>query len=147
MTEWIEYTGSDEQIAEMRQSEHGFLAKNSTSESSVMSIRHNQLFIASQTDPYLPELFGNKVSVFLNYNNTTNYLICNPHPLADMICQQARTGQPVWVRVPYDEGLKPWKQIGHYQNNYQGFRVYETTTPDWNIPNAEYSFTAFEEEV
>ena len=28
--EWIEYTGSDEQIAEMRNAGHGFMAKNIT---------------------------------------------------------------------------------------------------------------------
>ena len=44
MTEWKEYTGSDGQIAEMRQSEHGFVARNTSSVSSIMSIKLNQLF-------------------------------------------------------------------------------------------------------
>lgn len=58
------------------------------------------------------------------------YLICNPHQLADMIYKQARTGQPVWVKEGID-CMKPF--------------IYETVKPDWNIPNAEYSFIEFKE--
>lgn len=84
--QWIKYDGSDKQIAEMRNAKHGFMAKNITSMSSVMSIKFNQLFIQGQKGPYLPELFGNKLENFLAHNNTIEYLICAPHPYADMIC-------------------------------------------------------------
>ncbi len=149
MSEWKEYTGSDGQIAEMRQSEHGFVARNTSSVSSIMSIKLNQLFISGQKNPYLPELFGNKVSEFLNYNNTTHYLICNPHPLEDMICQQARTGQPVWVRVKGTVSKEHWRcsQIWTVKTTAgEGLYSYsQPTEPNWNIPGAEYSFTPFEE--
>ena len=144
MTEWKEYTGSDGQIAEMRQSEHGFVARNTSSVSSIMSIKLNQLFISGQKNPYLPELFGNKVSEFLNYNNTTHYLICDPHPLEDMICQQARTGQPVWVKTTCI-GYRPCEFGG--DEMYSKPLIYSTTTPNWNIQGAEYSFTEFKEDV
>lgn len=157
MTEWKEYTGSDGQIAEMRQSEHGFVARNTSSVSSIMSIKLNQLFISGQKNPYLPELFGNKISEFLNYNNTTHYLICNPHPLEDMICQQARTGQEVWVLEPVvgTEEHPLWPRLlaeGISRENVGPallengiFCQYSTRTPYWHIPGAEYSFTPFEE--
>ena len=131
MTEWKEYTGSDGQIAEMRQSEHGFVARNTSSVSSIMSIKLNQLFISGQKNPYLPELFGNKVSEFLNYNNTTHYLICDPHPLADMICQQARTGQPVyWKEKP------PKRKSNNWSCDFIPWHRHEIY---------EFSFTPFEE--
>lgn len=56
----------------------------------------------------------------------------NPHPYADMICQQARTGQPVYIR-----------HKGNVDINLYHREV--TNTPNWNIPNAEYSFTQFED--
>lgn len=137
MTEWKEYTGSHEQIDEMMNAKYGFIARNITSESRIMRITIDQLFIEGQDEPYLPDLFGNKVENFLSFNNTTHYLICNPHPLVDMICQQARTGQPVWVRYSV---VAHWWQSTEYE-----IKTIRTTTPDWNIPGAEYSFTPFED--
>lgn len=69
-------------------------------------------------------------------SDTTHYLIKHPHPLADMIIRQAQTGQPVWSRVPID-----FKRYGYHYLTYN-----PTTTPDWNIPGAEYRFTPFEVE-
>jgi len=65
----------------------------------------------------------------------SHYLICNPHPLADMIHLQALTGQPVFVKVDRDS----------CENKIN--MIYVTTTPDWNIPGAEYSFSSFEKEI
>lgn len=119
MSEWEEYTGSDEQIAEMRNCKNGFLLRSSDH-------MYEHEIIYADADFSCIDVF-----------NVTHYLICNPHPLADMICQQARTGQPVWVRhEKYND------KTGGV--TYQTFRM---ITPDWNIPNAEYSFTPFEEEV
>ncbi len=59
----------------------------------------------------------------------THYWIIPDDPPREMKIRQAHTGQPVWVRhrkAIFDQGTM-------------------TTTPDWNIPNAEYSFTHFEE--
>lgn len=145
--QWIKYDGSDEQIAEMRNAEHGFMAKNITSISSVMSIKFNQLFIQGQKGPYLPELFGNKLENFLTHNNTIEYLICTPHLYADMICQQARTGQPVWLRITNMIGIAGINDIGEYYKytDSKGRNIYKTNAPNWNIPGAEYSFTPFED--
>mgnify|MGYP003495062819 FL=1 len=62
----------------------------------------------------------------------THYWIIPDDPLRDMKVRQAMTGQPVWTR----------RKI---ENEY--FYWLPTTTPDWNIPNAEYSFTEFKEEA
>lgn len=69
---------------------------------------------------------------FLDACEARSYLICEPHPYADMIKRWADTGQPVWIRRNrWDAGIS--------------IRVIEvTTTPDWNITGAEYSFTPFE---
>ena len=114
MTEWIEYTGSDEQIKELNS------AINSNSNGVLLKLKDGtQTIIRSHLYGY----------------DFVAYLICNPHPLAGMICQQARTGQPVWLRKLFECGIeKEWQ-------------MFVTTTPNWNIPGAEYSFTEFKEEV
>ena len=134
--QWVKFDGSDEQIAGMKDAEHGFIAKNITSQSSIMSVKFNQLFIHRQKAPYLPELFGNKLENFLTYNNTVEYLICDPHPSADMICKWARTGQPVWYRA-----LDYKSFTGQCLNDE--FNLYPFARPD----KYEYSLTQFEEEV
>ena len=59
----------------------------------------------------------------------------NPHPLADMICQQARTGQPVWYKD------KKTGRSGLCETN--GVGQHPFVMPDY----FDYSFTPFEEEV
>ena len=107
MAEWIKYDGSIIQIAEMRNCENGFILRSSDH-------MYEHQIIYSDDDFSCIDTF-----------NVSNYLICNPHPLADMICQQAMTGQPVYVKK--------------YLDSFE----YSTITPDWNIPGAEYSFTPF----
>ena len=113
MAEWIKYSGSDEQIAEMnaaiRNSNNGIL----------ISLRDKN------TKIIYSGLYSYKFD---------KYLICNRHPLADMICQQARTGQPVWVRYTLE-----------WDRRSDTIETDCTTSPDWNIPNAEYSFTPFDD--
>ena len=117
MSGWIEYTGTDEQVEEMRNAEHGFVVRYSDGEESGLRDKEH----ISYND-----------SLDLVFDFVTHYLICNPHPLADMIERQTRTGQPVYIDRP------------HTFREYERVR-YVTTTPNWDIPGAEYSFTPFEE--
>jgi hypothetical protein len=114
MTEWKEFTGSDEQIAEINNSK-SFLLKRKDGAISFVS-----------TPPLDLDAMGNETTI--------EYLICNPHPLAEMICQQARTGQPVWVKFTVD--LEHYGRCCSYSES--------TTSPIWDLPNAEYSFTPFD---
>lgn len=116
MAKWIEHTGSDEQIAEMENAKNGFICKND--------------YGYTWGDVYID---WSKCPI-----GATHYLICNPHPYADMICQWARTGQPVWVR---------YAKVCHFgqTSEYEICNQIATPTPDWNIPGAEYSFTPFED--
>ena len=120
MSKWKEYNGSPEQIAVIFQPKLQVAIKTIT----------NRVFLLLNNTMKSDWLYD------VEYCKTVReYLICNPHPLADMICQQARTGQPVWVRKLFECGIeKEWQ-------------MFVTTTPDWNIPGAEYSFTEFKEEV
>lgn len=115
MSEWKKYTGSDKQIAEMCGADNGWIV---------------MFYDSTQS-----EIHNGYPGKNVNMHAIKGYLLCNPHPLADMICQQARTGQPVWIKVDRDS-------CGNKIN-----MIYVTTTPDWNIPNAEYSFTEFKEEA
>lgn len=117
MSEWEEYTGSEEQIAELGNAKDGVCLRFEHSHKSfVYSLKD-----ISKTD--------GKVTLS---NTVTHYLICNPRPLADMICQQARTGQPVW-----------WKST-----EGGGTGLCHEHFPPFAHPDAfEYSFTEFEEEV
>ena len=92
MSEWIEYTGSDEQIAEI---ESAFLKSG---------------FIVTKKNGSISEIIQGtqqlaKGFVLYNFEQVwvvKRYLICNPHPLADMICQQAMTGLPVWIKQKHN---------------------------------------------
>ena len=110
MGEWVAYTGSDEQIAEIKNTQNGYvLKKNNGQEVVFLSIE------------YRP-----------NLENTTHYWIIPDDPLREMKIRQGQTGQPVWIRVTAES----WCDTTE---------IYITTAPNWNIPNAEYSFTAFKE--
>lgn len=115
MAEWKEFTGSDEQIAEMRDATHGWIVEYIDTDEQVCTAISQICFLA----PQYPEVIR-------------KYLICNLHPLADMICQQAQTCQPVWV-----------KEGKHHNHPF----VYVTNDPNWNLQNAEYSFTEFKWKV
>lgn len=113
--EWIEYTGSEEQIAELLDTNNSFIIPTD-------KFIFNYEYFDGNTD--LRDFFSNRA--------IKSYLICNPHPLAGMARQQLLTGQPVWVNRPHSF-------------NDQERVIYVTTTPDWNISGAEYSFTEFKE--
>lgn len=109
MPEWKEYTGSDEQIEEMNNSEHGFVMRFSD---------------------------GTEVPVFHHGNprifeGITHYLVCEPHPLADMITRWAQTGQPVYWRNKENGGA------GVCHDNFPPFA---------HADSFNYSFTPFEVE-
>lgn len=122
MPEWKEYTGSDEQIAEMAEAD-SFIIKVNGVESHVMHhIDERGLLV-----------------------DCDEYLICNKHKYAKLIQRWSVTGQPVHVKVDNELG-------NHLLDVSTGFyyfdlehSVFITTTPDWYIPNAEYSFTPFED--
>lgn len=121
--EWVAYTGSDEQIAEIGNSinANGFITKNiSGLESSVVC------------------------------TDTTHYWIIPDDPLREMKIRQAQTGKPVWIRMDAYKLAKIDRSTYDIVSSKSEGQMYTehtivTTTPDWNIPNAEYSFTAFEE--
>lgn len=121
MSEWVAYTGSDEQIAEIGNSinANGFITKNiSGLESSVVC------------------------------SDTTHYWIIPDDPLREMKIRHAMTGQPVCVRFrkPYSIKIDDYEKESAsklYVDECGAYII--TTTPNWNIPNAEYSFTAFKE--
>ena len=121
--QWVKYDGSDEQIAE------------------IFSANDVLFRFKYRPDRLKSSIFNSDINLYLKI--VTEYLICDPHPYADMICQWARTGQPVWIRVTKGTAV----QRASFLYGNRKFCYYLTTIPDWNILGAEYSFTPFEEEV
>lgn len=117
MTEWIEYTGSDEQIEELLTAEHGFIVD---SQESIFHKPHYMLLLEE----------GEFIRDHFRKHRVNKYLICAPHPNAGMISQWAKTGQPVYCRI-HVEGY--------------GLCTSVSSTPRWHVPDAEYSFTPFED--
>ena len=122
-TTWQFYTGSDEQIAELRGAKNGYVIRYSNDK--ISNIAWNDCIKNSQ---------------FVDWKNgerhcPTHYWLIPDDPLREMKIRQAQTGQPVWVRVPTS-----FIRYGYHYITYGA-----TTTPDWNIPNAEYSFTEFKD--
>lgn len=127
MSEWKTYNGTDEQIEEMRNAEHGIIFKYWM----MAQIVESKIVSHDEINNFL---FANKYP--------THYLICNPHPQDDMIVRQAHTGQPVWIKVPYIPATRIGMNNLHCNDTHC---FYSTTCPDWYADGAEYSFTPFSE--
>ena len=125
MTEWIEYTGSDEQIEEIVNAEHGFIVES-----------QHSIFNTPPIDLHLGGFDGGFIRDKFALTSIKYYLLCEPHPLSAMICQWAKTGQPVWYRA-----LDYKSFTGQCLNDE--FNLYPFARPD----KYEYSLTQFEEEV
>lgn len=116
-TNWTEYAGDIEGHMQTCMNSNGFLLRfEDGTESDIIK-------------PY-PQMFNKKI---------THYWIIPDDPLRDMKIRQAQTGQPVWIKSPSNNFKVNSREVIAIGNTYC------TTTPDWNIPNAEYSFTPFED--
>lgn len=123
--EWVAYTGNDEQISELESAEKGYILRCFYSDGD--ETYETPIMFGGIYDDEDSETFTSKIVVA--------YWIIPDDPLREMKIRQAMTGQPVWVKE------REMKKTGFPL----GYKYYATTTPNWNIPNAEYSFTAFEE--
>ena len=110
--QWIKYDGSDKQIAEINDSvmRHGFILRNKYGSISPVI-----------KQPWHVTLIGDR--------DTTHYLICQPHPYADVIKIWADTGCPVYAKH---------RETGQ-KCALQGPRI------DWNYEEWEFSLTPFED--
>lgn len=124
MSKWTEYTGSDEQIAE--------LVSNTFIVNNINSIFGNSKCVNKFYTGKTSEADKLWLREHFHEYRITKYWLIPADPLREMKIRWAQTGQPVWTR----------RKI---ENEY--FYWLPTTTPDWNIPNAEYSFTEFEKSV
>ena len=107
MAKWIEYTGSDEQITEMHNSDNGWLVI---------------FYDGTQSD-----IHKGYPGKSVNMHAIQKYLICEPHPYADLIKIWADTGCPVWYRfkaIEFEPGI-------------------ETEEPDWFNDKLEFNLTPF----
>lgn len=139
MSEWVEYTGSDKQIEELRNAKDGFVLE-------IIDVGHEcgteQTGILLWKDSMMEQLHADSDGM------VQKYLICDPHPLADMIFQQARTGQPVYVRMPHDSYWNTFGIAMGYElltENTSAEEIIVTHKPNWNIHGAQYRFTPFED--
>jgi ribosomal protein L3 len=123
MTKWKKYTGCDEQIKELKSEKRRICKYKDGTESEVLI----------WFDTYHHPDYRLRSTIQEDMQMVDTYLICEPHPYAGMIKRWADTGQPVWVRVG----------AMMREDQFIMYRTYRTTTPDWNIPGAEYSFTPF----
>jgi len=117
--EWIEYIGSDDQIRDILGSKADVLFRYSNG---VHRLR-SSMFTGDW-----------------KHRTLTHYLICQPHPYADLIKIWADTGCPVWIKIPT---ISVRTDTGAKTDLY--FRSECTTKPNWNIPGAEYRLTPFED--
>lgn len=120
MAEWKKFIGSSEQIQELWEADktYGFMV----------------LWKAGNCSRIIRKDW-NGVDIDID-----KYLICEPHPLADMIRHQASTGQPVWITMI--EHVYWTSRLDEYDGKYtkEGKVVIKSWHPNWNIADAEYSF-------
>ena len=108
MSEWIEYTGSDEQNRD------------------ILGSKADVLFMYSNG---VHRLRSSMFTGDWKHRTLTHYLICQPHPYADLIKIWADTGCPVYAKH---------KATGQ-TDEVCGPRV------DWNHEEWEFSLTPFED--
>lgn len=129
--EWIEYTGSDEQIDEIANAEYGWIVR-------WMDGCESHQYYASDSVQFAEDQCG----------KFTHYLICQPHPYADMIIRQAQTGQPVWIRIKGDLPMNTLHEDDLVDMlTHKNTVVITTNKPNWHIPGAKYRLSPFEGEV
>ena len=113
MPEWKEYTGRDDEHSEMSNAAWWICRYEDNTESGILS----------KKDVGVSGYIDKNDNIFA----ITHYLICEPHPLADMVIRQVQTGQIANYRhkvIPEDRGVIE-NIAAHYDSNY------------------EYSFTPF----
>lgn len=93
--DWIKYTGSDEQLKELLTTDKKFIVDNQWS---IFRTPTNLSLLATEDNL-------NWLGALLRDTKVNKYLICNPHPYADMIKQWADTGQPVWWKSKTGGGV------------------------------------------
>ena len=123
MSEWKVWDGSPDQIAEIKNTNNGYVVRRKSGE----------------------EVCFLSIEYKCRYEDVVSYWIIPDDPLREMKIRQAVTGQPVLAKVPWSTPIS-FEFIKAVSNN-TGYSIFVTNTPDWNIPNAEYSFTEFKEEV
>lgn len=113
MAEWKKYTGSEEQLKEMKSAAHGYI------------VRFNDGLECDVRCEGLTSFMQSK---------TTHYLICEPHKHADMIKRWADTGQPVYCKF-----LKVWVE---FSNDLiwddRDFEKFSFTPPEYTIKYRDY---------
>ena len=130
LTGWVLFDDSDEQIAELTNKDIIYRDSYGYESGSICNFRSNL---------NIRELFHDR--------QITHYLIIPVDPLREMKIRWATTGQPVWIKMKSSTywviAMRGFDLI--YQDHVVS--VIKSTTPDWWIPNAEYSFTPFEKEI
>ena len=141
MSEWIKYDGSDKQIREIKSAKSYLVMGIDIGEECSRFVSGPLVWV--DTSDHIDQRIRaqSNLKEQMEASNVTHYLICQPHPYADLIKIWADTGCPVWVRsnnLCYeDNNSNVWERFGLY--------VTSTTKPNWNIPGAEYRLTPFED--
>lgn len=136
MSEWQTFTGSPEQFLALSEARRGVIVKG-------------------MCEP-VPMTDLQELTAYFRKHGTFEFLICNPNPLEDMICQQARTGQPVYVLEPTIlSNPAPGIDFSVHQTHSNKGKLairkdgywlsYATEKPNWYIPGAKYRLTPFDE--
>jgi hypothetical protein len=83
--QWKKFNGTDEQIKEMENAEHGYIFRYT----SIDGMKHESGICRCESAREKNVVFH-------------EYLICEPIPHADMIIRQAQTGQPVYYNANFN---------------------------------------------
>lgn len=137
--EWKKFTGSDEQIAELESAEKGYILRCFYSDGD--ETYETPIMFGGIYDDEDSETFTSKIVVA--------YWIIPDDPLREMKIRQAMTGQLVYIdlrKCIYPYQADPDDSVLSVIKEGRAVEIgISTCNPKWNIPNAEYSFTAFEE--
>ena len=129
MSEWIKYDGSDKQIREIKSAKSYLVMGIDIGEECSRFVSGPLVWV--DTSDHIDQRIRaqSNLKEQMEASNVTHYLICQPHPYADLIKIWADTGCPVYAKH---------KATGQ-TDEVCGPRV------DWNHEEWEFSLTPFED--
>ena len=126
MSEWIKYDGSDKQIREIKSAKSYLVMGIDIGEECSRFVSGPLVWV--DTSDHIDQRIRaqSNLKEQMEASNVTHYLICQPHPYADLIKTWADTGCPVWYKHKFVAASGECNQL-HVPFSYPDICEYRLT--------------------
>lgn len=134
MSDWISYDNTQQQIDEINKStlSHGY------------ALRYSNGYMTCKLHTIISLPLDDKVQG-VSGHLPSHYLICDPHPIINVMYQQATLGCPVYLKSPWSlHNMLPTQDNYECIGTTSTMFLFKSYKPDWYLPNTTYSLNPFE---